>query len=284
MVASGRRLTPRTARSWWTKGFLPPPHRRWRRRGSETFWTEPDIVERAHAAFDLLRTDRQADFVIECLWLDGFAIEPRFVRAAYIRGIDHHMRAAHTGRIARGRADQRGHSPDDAVAFLGATLARRESTSAPALSASAHVRIVAVFLLRFYASGEEPECEESLAKLYETAAPCFPSGWSGDLLVSFAEFIRQKASLPAMRSAVASSSDHDLTRARRLARFIWGFFGRLGRAVPGATAFMENDACVWLIQDALRRAVPLMIVMLGDEFFRQCIADFMAHRSTRLLS
>jgi hypothetical protein len=46
--------------------------------------------------------------------------------------------------------------------------------------------------------------------------------------------------------------------------------------VPEATAFMENDACVWLVEGLLRRTVPLMIVMLRDDFFRKVIVDFIA--------
>jgi hypothetical protein len=135
----------------------------------------------------------------------------------------------------------------------------------------AYLDIVVDLLQRFYATGEAPD---DLVELYETAAPCFRQDWSGDLLISVAEFFGQKASLPAMRSAVASASDHDWTRARRLVRLIGGIIGRLVLAVPEGTQAIENEAWVWLVQKLLRTMVPLMVVVLSDKSNRQSIVDF----------
>jgi len=272
MKASGRSLTPRTARSWWTKGFLPPPARRWRRRKSETFWTEADIVERAQATFDFLRTRRRADFVIECLWLEDFAIEPRFLREAYIRDINWLMCAAHTGRLARATAKQRGHGPGDAVyefarqVALRAIFTEQARRAAPGSAKSAYSNIIADLFQHFYATGEEPD---DLVTLYETASPYFDARWSSDLLVYFAESL---PSLLAVRDAVESASDHDWTQARRLVRLIRG---RLGHAAEG-TQFVENEACILMVRDLLRMLVPFMLVLLSNKSIRQfIIVDFL---------
>lgn len=90
-------------------------------------------------------------------------------------------------------------------------------------------------------------------------------------MVSFAEFFQQK-SLPAMLGAVASASDHDLKRARRLAWLIRRFLGRPARAVPEGTQLIENEACVWVVEEALLMVVPLMVVMHKE--IRQFIIGF----------
>jgi hypothetical protein len=74
MAATGRDLTPRAARDWWTKGLLLKPRRRrlGRGKGTETFWSDSRVMLRACAAWDLLAERRSADTAILGLWLQRF--------------------------------------------------------------------------------------------------------------------------------------------------------------------------------------------------------------------
>ncbi len=56
MEETGRRLTPRTARNWWTIDLLPRPQRTGLGRGQGTvsFWQDRRVVVQAEIAHDLL--------------------------------------------------------------------------------------------------------------------------------------------------------------------------------------------------------------------------------------
>ena len=77
MTRSGRNVTPRAARDWWSKGLLPPPQRRslGRRKGTETVWTESRIVEQAKTTYDLLALHSRTYTALTGLWLLGFPVD-----------------------------------------------------------------------------------------------------------------------------------------------------------------------------------------------------------------
>ena len=90
MEQSGRHLTPRTARSWWTKGLLPRPQRRGlgRARGTETFWLDPDVIDQTKAAYDLLAGHSRTYTALIGLWLLCFPIELKLIRKAWHKLIE----------------------------------------------------------------------------------------------------------------------------------------------------------------------------------------------------
>ena len=108
MASSDRYLSPRAARDWWTKGLLPRPQRRGcgRGRGTETFWTDRRVCRQARAAYDLLAAYPRANIALLSLWLLGFPVSMRSIRAIYQKQINRHFRSV------RGRAGQQ---PDDVV-------------------------------------------------------------------------------------------------------------------------------------------------------------------------
>src|SRR6185312_10001676 len=94
MAASGRPLTERAARDWWSKGLLPRPRRKGlgQGRGTETYWTDPRVPAQAEAAYDFLVLHARTYSVAAHLWLSGFPIELTLVRGAYHRMLSRHFR------------------------------------------------------------------------------------------------------------------------------------------------------------------------------------------------
>ena len=96
-------------------------------KGTQTFWTEPGVTQRAHAAYDLLAAYPRADTAILGLWLRGFPVHLGVVRAVYRRSIGRHFRSV-GGRSGR--------PLDEAVGRLAEMFARQSAkTSAAPLKA-----------------------------------------------------------------------------------------------------------------------------------------------------
>src|SRR5260221_3191778 len=93
MEASGRHLTQRKARDWWTKGLLPRPKRRslGRAKGTETFWDTPDVLRQAREAYDVLARHARTDIALLHLWLLGIPVEFRTVRSGYLELNSRHL-------------------------------------------------------------------------------------------------------------------------------------------------------------------------------------------------
>jgi hypothetical protein len=272
MVATGRCLTPRAARDWWTKGLLPRPRRRslGRGKGTETFWTEPGVAQRAHAAYDLLASYRRADTAILALWLRGSPVPLGVVRAIYIRSIGRHFRSVggHSGRPL-----------DEVVGRLAEGVARQnaETTAAPLKARYAMADLAVEFLGVFYGVDEEP-VSDGLAALWESATSYHgdsatrQNGWADfhlqdDDLATWARYLGEMASLNAQRAAIATVTDYELTRARRLVRLVFGFLGRLPRTAGGDGEFEEFGQRSLLAFG--RPAVPILIAVLREGALRQ---------------
>ncbi len=203
MAATGRNLTPRTLRDWRAKGILlSGPQRRWRRRGSETFWADPREMQRVRIAYDLLASHPRADTAKLGVWLHGFHVKLDDIRAIYRRSIDHHFRAM------RGRSGQ---PLSESVGKLASMFARHSAKTSAAPKAAQHA--IADLAVEFLGACYDPHGEvesNGLASLWEIAAPYFGGAASGqnggiefrpqdDDLATWAQFLKEMASLPAQR-------------------------------------------------------------------------------------
>jgi hypothetical protein len=280
MAATGRCLTRRAARDWWTKGLLPRPRRRslGRGKGTETFWTEPGVAQRAHAAYDLLASYPRADTAILGLWLRGSTVPLGVVRAIYIRSIGHHFRSV-GGRSGR--------PLDEVVGRLAERIARQnaKTTAAPLKARYAMADLAVEFLGVFYGLDEEL-VSDGLAALWESATPyrgdsaSRQNGWADfhlqdDDLAPWVRYFGEMASLKAQRAAIATATDYELTRARRLVRLVFGFLDRLPRAAGSDGDFEEFGSRSLLAFG--RPAVPILIAVLREGALRQKVVSALAH-------
>lgn len=101
MEGSGRRLTPRTARNWWSVGILPRPERTGLGQGVGTvsFWRNRRVLFQAQIAHDLLSRGVSLQGAAAGLWLVGFPAPIKVVREAFGHQI--------AGHFPRGRGRSR---------------------------------------------------------------------------------------------------------------------------------------------------------------------------------
>ncbi len=274
MQATGRHLSPRAARDWWTKGLLPRPQRHGlgRGKGTVTFWTEPRVSQQARAAHDLLAAHARTDTALLSLWLLGFPIDLRSIRASYQKVINDHLGLVHR---------HPGCQPDDVVGKFAATLARQyaKTSGAPADVRQALAELAVDFLEVVYIPDNEIVIE-GLSELWEKVAPYIGGGAS--CFSGFADLhlhdenlgvwlcrVKEMASLPAQQTTIARASDHELMRARRLIIFVFGNLRRIARAAAC------QDDCEKFGRQLLvvigRTAVPILVAVLRQDAFRHKI-------------
>lgn len=276
MEASGRYLSPRAARDWWTKGLLPRPERHGlgRGRGTETFWLDPRVSQQARAAYDLLEFHPRTDIALLSLWLLGFPVSLRSVRTVYRKLINRHLRSVH------GRAGKR---PDDIIAKFAEILGRQQAdnNSAPTDARHALTDLAVEFLGIFYALDSEL-ISEGLAELWEKAAPYIggngsrPYGFA-DLhprdedLATWAKYVKEMVSLTAQRKTISSASDYEMVRARRLVLFVFGYLRRFARAAESQDDVEELGRRLLIVLS--RPAVPILIAVLREGALRRKIVS-----------
>lgn len=271
MAASGRHLTPRAARDWWAKGLLPKPRRHGlgRGKGTETFWTEPRIVEQAQAAHDFLAQHSRVNAALLNLWLWGFAVDLSSIRAIYRRLIIRHY-----GWVRR----HSGQRPDGVVGDLAAMFVRKiiKSHGAPTEVRNAVTDLAAPFFEIFYGVSKKLD-GYGLAEYWETAAPVLGKGGFADLhprdddLETWSRYLKEVASLPAQHAAMSSATDYELIRARRLVHLVFGYLARVTRAAQCEQEFSDLGRCLLIAFG--RPAVPILIMVLRDESLRHKIVS-----------
>jgi hypothetical protein len=271
MEASGRHLTPRAARDWWAKGLLPRPKRLplGRGKGTKTFWINSDVRRQAVAVHDLLARHARTDIALLHLWLMGFPIDTRFVRAIFLALNARHLREIY---------EQAEKLPEDVIGDLAGKLARREvgRAAAPVEVHDAYSALAFEFLSVFY--GRESELMiEGLAEQWEKVVPYLAEAGSqtgglavlhptDETLALWAQQLGQFVSLPAQRAAIEASSDYELMRARRLIRFALEYFRRISNAVG------PQRACdVFILHDLAGRLTPVLIAILRDDTVRSVV-------------
>jgi hypothetical protein len=279
MGRTGRHLTPRAARDWWTKGLLPRPQRRGlgRGMGTETFWASGAILEQARAADDLLTRGSPAFIAPIGLWLWGFPVDLRLVRASYLKLIDQRSPWAHRPTKLV--------EPEDAVGELAAKLApallRRGSP--PDVRDSA-VDLLLEILAIFYGADDDPMID-GLANLLTKVSPFLRAtmkaqsgcnealdSFVGEYFEPLLEHLQRFGALPRQREAVDTATAYELTRARRIVRLA---FGSVMRLAPSAQSEEVSD---WSRPSVLifgRPAVPILVGVLREPLGRRIIPDLL---------
>jgi hypothetical protein len=275
MEASDRYLSQRAARDWWTKGLLPRPHRRGlgRGRGTETFWTDPRVAQQAQAAYDLLADRPRADFALLGLWLLGFPISLRSIRAIYQNGISRALRSIHGCP---------GKRPDDIVGNLAAAVARQLlSKNGASLDAQHAFADLAIQPLEIFFGVESELVVQGLAELWEKAVPYMGAATSQSEGLAFlhprdadiamwTRYLEAMVSLPAQQNTIRWARDYEFMRARRLVLFVFGYLDRIARAAKCNDEFIEEYGPRFPIAFG-RPAVPILIAVLRDDSLRHKI-------------
>lgn len=272
MVASGRHITRRGARDWWSKGLLPQPSRRGLGRGlgTETFWTDSRVLCQAQAAYDLLSQYARSDFALLSLWLLGFPVPLATVRRIYGSLITLALQAV------RGQAGQQ---PEDILGEIASKTARVQTNrrAMPIDARQALSDLVLEVLEIVYGFEDESE-PDALADLWGKVAPYlnanarrgheFADGnGPRDAIVMVLKFIKDAASLPAQQRAMYSAEDTEIVRARRLVLVASGHLRRM------VTINQENlEPWFYHLTIALGgRAVPILVATLANKVIRQKI-------------
>lgn len=266
MVASGRNLTPRAARDWWTKGLLPRPQRRGlgRGRGTETFWIEPKIVEQAQTVYDLFLWRPRADIAILGLWLLGFPVDLRRVRDVY--------ESAHRCPIGKALDDV---ASESAILFVHKNA---EFEGVLTNAKSAGINLALEFFNVFY--GAEDQFESfGLSDYWEEIAPHLKSDYFANMhlrdadFATYADYLRQVAALPAQHEAIVTASDYELIRARRLVHFVFGYIARVARMARCGEELDEMGRCLLVAIGGT--AIPILINLLRHDRTKQKVLSAM---------
>jgi hypothetical protein len=242
MEGSGRRLTPRTARNWWSVGILPLPERTGLGRGVGTvsFWRDRRVLLQAQIAHDLVGRQVSLQGAAAGLWLVGFPAPIKVVREAFARQIAGHYR--------RGR----GRSRDGLDAGLWELVGRFVRQDARARSGlSKDDEGVALYALTgelfelLYGIGDgAPESGDTRQWAVDTATELlsqieFLAPLNGvnvvpsvqtETVEELVTWISETASLQRQQDAVVNAQPHDWTRARRITRVAIGLLDRVDAA------------------------------------------------------
>lgn len=233
MEKSGRRLTPRTARNWWTVGLLPRPRRTGlgRGRGTVSFWQDRRVATQAGIAHDLLGRGVSLQGTTAGLWLLGFPAPLDRVQAAFVdqiaglyrRGKGSSRDGLEAGlwqqvqRFVRSDARARGGSPEDdeGVALHALTGGLLEllcgvGDSAPEPGDSDQWSVDTAAELLFQIEVLKPFTQ----RYGEIEFPVIQA----ETVEEVAIWICQTASLQRQHEAVAQARQHEWIRARRLVR------------------------------------------------------------------
>ena len=276
MRDSGRSLTLRQARDWWTKGLLPKPSRRGLGRGlgTESFWLDLRVLRQAQAAYDLLAHHARSDPTLLALWLLGFPIPLVAVRCVYGALIAKSLCVVH------GRGKEQ---PED---ILGRMAHRAALLQARRASFSVDFRqnfadLVLEVLEIVYGLQDHPELEE-IEELWGKVAPylnasinredrSLGANQAGEGLEIIIKFIKDTASLPAQQRIMTTAKDYELMRARRL---ILVTSGHLRRTMTANTK--GRDLLLYrLIIVFGQMAIPILVAILRDEAIRHKIVQLL---------
>ncbi|HTB03166.1 MAG TPA: hypothetical protein VK804_22080 [Bradyrhizobium sp.] len=260
MDRSKRRLTPRAARDWWTKGLLPRPrrHRLGRANGTETYWLEARVFEQAKTAHDLLARHSRTYTALIGLWLSGYPIDLKLVRSAWKTLItrNHPRRDARAGRMPL----------DDAVGRLAARVGPALlQPDAPADIKRAAIDFSNELLGAFFGVRDESAvC--GLAEAVSETVPYWLNKASQPMTLDDASIeclmvhVRRWFSLPTQRQILRSGTNHEFVRARRVIRVAFGTFGRTARGLPA------------IQREELRKYGCIAVIVLGRPLLLPLIA------------
>ena len=272
MAASGRPLTERAARDWWSKGLLPRPRRKGlgQGRGTETYWTDPRVPAQAEASYDLLALHARTYSVAAHLWLSGFPIELALVRGAY-------------HRMLRAQND-----PGKKVSAFAAQISRHlvRNGRIPRAIRDNLTDLMLPYLETFFSVGETFDEDElsdfggGLSDLWAEVGPCLwdtkgagAPALSDHQLGVAASYLSRMGSLTAQQNAILSASDYELIRARRLLLFVRGYIRRLAD-LSGPLDALDTHCRNFSIAMS-RPAIPIFVMILREDWLRHRITGFL---------
>jgi hypothetical protein len=297
MEESGRRLTPRTARNWWSIGILPRPQRTGlgRGKGTVSFWPDRRVLHQAQIAYDLLDKGVTLQRIAAAVWLVvGSPVRIDIVRKAFASQIAGYYRRGrgrsrddleaddleadhlwkHVKRFVRQDAWARNGSEDDdeGVALYALTGELLEllfgvGDGAPSLGDS-----------RQWSEDTTDELQsriEFLARLSRDGSGALPVV-RAETVEEAVTWISENASLRRQRDAVRKARRHDWTRARRITRIA---IGLLDRAIAAASpeqhvnnrALFTRLAVTWA-----RFLFPVLLALVRNPKQRRLMAKTMS--------
>ncbi len=265
MAASGRPLTERAARDWWSKGLLPRPRRKGlgQGRGTETYWTDPRVPAQAEASYDLLALHARTYSVAAHLWLSGFPIELALVRGAY-------------HRMLRAQND-----PGKKVSAFAAQISRHlvRNGRIPRAIRDDLTDLALPFLEIFFGS-EETFDEDGLSDLWAMVEPyLWDTKGVGALALNdhqlgvAADYLSRMGSLTAQQDAICTASDYELIRARRLLLFVRGYIRRLADMSGPHDALDKRCRNFSIVVS--RPSIPILVMTLREDWLRRRITGFL---------
>jgi len=272
MAASGRHITRRGARDWWSKGLLPQPLRRGLGRGlgTETFWTDSRVLCQAQATYDLLACYARTDFALLSLWLLGFPIPLGAVRRIYDVLITNALWAVH------GRPRQ---PPEDVLGGMAnkTAILQAKRGSMPVSVRQTLSDLMLEVLGIVYGLEGEPEFD-MVADLWGEVAPYLnPNADRGreftggndphDGIIIALKFIKNTATFPIQQRMMRAATDSEVTRARRLVLVASGHIRRM-------MLVDQKNLESWLYRLTIaigHRAVPILVATLRDNMMRHKI-------------
>lgn len=243
MAESGRRMTRRTARNWWSIGILPRPERTGRGRGigSVSYWRDRKVLLQAQIAHDLLGKRVSLQATAADLWLVGYPVPNDIVRQAFARQVAGHYRRGrgrsrdglevglwqHADRLVKWDARIRGGSQRD-----------REGEALYDLTGGW------LELLCGAGDGVPPQkglgqwivdTTQELQTQMESLArfgrfDCVAQMPAEETITEAVTWISETASLPRQQEALHNAGAHDWSRARRIVRLAIGHLDRANRA------------------------------------------------------
>ena len=291
MEESGRRLTPRTARNWWTVGLLPRPQRTGlgRGQGTVTFWQDRRVVMRAEIAHDLLGRGVSFRGTAAGLWLLGFPVPLDTVRAAFVDQVAGHYRRGrgrsrdgleaglwqHVGHFVRSDARARGGSAGDeeGVALHDLTGELLEllcgvGDNAPDAGDSGEWSVDTAAELLFQIEVLKPFTQRYGA--IEFAAV------RAETVEEVATWIRQTASLRRQHEAVTHARQHDWIRARRLVRLAIGLLDRADAAASPQQHAANRALFTRLAVGRARLLFPILLAVVRTPEQRRTATNALA--------
>lgn len=283
MEGSGRRLTPRTARNWWSVGILPRPARTGLGQGVGTvsFWRDRRVLLQAQIAHDLLGRGVSLQGAAAGLWLVGFPAPFEVVREAFVRQI--------AGHYQRGR----GRSRDGLEAGLWEAVGRFVGQDARARGGSREdeegVALYALtgelFELLCGVGDGAPESADSRQWALDTAAEVlsqieFLAPLSGvntippvqaETVEEVVTWISETASLRRQQDALINARPHDWTHARRITRVAIGLLDRADAAGSPEQHVANRALFTRLAIGWARLLFPVMLALVRNPQQRQSV-------------
>lgn len=284
MERSGRRLTKRTARNWWSVGILPRPTHSGLGQGpgSVSFWRDGRVLLQAQIAYDLLGRRSSLQDTAAALWLVGFPVPFEVVRKAFKYDID--------GYLRRGR----GRSRDGLEAGLWEHADRFVRQEARARSGSredeegaALYALTGELLELLCGVGDGvPTPGDSRQWAFETAEELLSQisrlNGSNAILTVQAEtveevvaWISETASLRRQQDAVINARPHDWTRARRITRVAIGLLDRADASASPERHVANRASFTRLAVGWARLLFPILLAIVRNPEQRRWVTRTM---------